>query len=77
MGDDADVYRRFAAIWANGAPVRTIHELSAALRAAGLEDRAVTDEWLRSLSEAWVYGESDEPFTDDRANRIYRRETGR
>lgn len=73
---DAGVYRRFAAIWANGAPVRTARELHAVLRAAGIDERQVSDEWMRSLSRAWVYGEVDDPFVDERANRIYRRELG-
>lgn len=70
----ADIYRRFASIWANGAPLRSPHELRAAVRGAGLSESEVTDEWLRSLSRAWVYGETEEPFEDERANRIYRRE---
>jgi hypothetical protein len=70
----ADVYRRFAAMWANGEPVRNAHELYAVVRAAGIDEGEVSDEWLRSLSREWVYGELDDPFVDERANRIYRRE---
>ena len=69
-----DVYRRFAGIWANSEPLRDAHELWAALRAAGVSEELVTDDWLRSLSPAWVYGRADEPFADERANRLYRRE---
>jgi hypothetical protein len=71
-----EVYQRFAAIWANGEPVRTEAELSAALRAAGIAPEQATDEWLRAFQRAWVYGESEEPFTDERTNRSYRRELG-
>lgn len=74
---DAEVYRRFAAIWANGQPVRSARELQALLRAAGIDEQSVSDEWIRSLPPAWVYGEMDEPFVDERANRMYRRELER
>jgi hypothetical protein len=70
----ADVYRRFAALWADSEPLRDAHELWAAMRAAGLSEEVVTDEWLRSLSSDWVYGRAEVPFTDERVNRIYRRE---
>jgi hypothetical protein len=29
---------------------------------------------MRALPRQWVYGELDDPFPDERANRIYRRE---
>lgn len=69
-----DVYRRFAAIWANSEPVRSARELSAMLRAAHKREDEITDEWIRSLPGSWVYGLSEEPFADERANRQYRRE---
>ncbi|MCZ7680596.1 MAG: hypothetical protein M5U28_18250 [Sandaracinaceae bacterium] len=69
-----DVYRRFAAIWANGEPVRSAREVGAMIRAAGKREADITDEWLRALPHAWVYGASDDPFPDERANRQYRRE---
>jgi len=72
----ADLYRRFAASWANGEPVRSARELHALVRAAGLDEDQVSDEWIRGLPRAWVYGEIDEPFVDERANRVYRRELG-
>lgn len=68
------MYRRFAAIWANGEPIRTERELAAMMRAAGKSAEDPSDEWLRSLPRAWVYGWSEEPFADERANRQYRRE---
>lgn len=80
MADDShyrDAYRRFSEMWANGKPVRPEHELEAAIRAAGLGDAPVTDDWLRSLHQDWVYGESDEPFSNPRENRSYRRELTR
>lgn len=72
----ADVYRRFAAIWANGEPVRNANELHALLRAGGLSEAEASDEWLRSLPRAWVYGEVEDPFVDEQSNRVYRRELG-
>lgn len=69
-----DAHRRFSAMWANSEPVRGEHELEAAIRAAGLADQPVPDDWLRSLRRDWVYGDSDEPFADQNANRSYRRE---
>lgn len=70
----ADVYRRFAGIWADSEPLRDAHELWAALRAAGVSEENVTDDWLRSLPAEWVYRHADVPFSDERVNRIYRRE---
>ncbi len=70
----ADVYRRFAAIWADSEPLRDAHALWAALRAAEISEDAVTDDWLRALSSEWVYGRAEVPFADERVNRIYRRE---
>lgn len=72
-----DAYRRFAAMWADGEPIRGEHELEAAIRAAGLGEGPIGDEWLRSLDRRWVYGHSDEPFESERANRSYRRELTR
>ncbi|HJL19495.1 MAG TPA: hypothetical protein RMH99_27785 [Sandaracinaceae bacterium LLY-WYZ-13_1] len=75
MSDEGqrDAYRRFASIWANGEAIRSEPELEAAIRAAGKDgDAPVTDEWLRSLRRAWVYGDSDDPFENERANRSYR-----
>lgn len=68
-----EIYARFARIWADGEPVREPRELFAAMLAANVAPPDVTDEWLRSLSRAWVYGDSDAPFNDERANRDYRR----
>lgn len=68
------VYARFARIWKNGHPVRSAAELGAAVRAAELEPEQVSDEWLRSLSRAWVYHDAEDPFDDERVNRAYRRE---
>lgn len=68
------VYRRFRAIYADGIPVRDPEELAAAVRASGARVEDVDDAWLRALRRAWVYGDADEPFEDDRANRNYRRE---
>lgn len=69
-----ELYRRFAAIWANSEPIRNARELSAMLRAAGKREDEITDEWIRALPRSWVYGETEEPFADERANRQYRRE---
>jgi hypothetical protein len=70
------VYRRFRALWADSEPLRSPRELAAAMRAAGIAPAQITDDWLRALSSAWVYGESDEPFADEGQNRSYRRELG-
>jgi hypothetical protein len=69
-----DAYRRFSSMWADSEPVRSERELEAAIRAAGLGEQPVPDDWLRSLRRDWVYGDSDEPFADQGANRVYRRE---
>ncbi len=69
-----ELYRRFAEIWADGEPIRSSRELAALLRAAGKREEDVDEAWLRALPRAWVYGWSDDPFADDRANRQYRRE---
>jgi hypothetical protein len=68
------LYRAFTQIWGNGHPIRAPAELEAAVRAQGLDDRTAGEQWLRSLSPAWVYHDSDEPFADEQANRAYRRE---
>jgi len=67
------VYRRFADRYANSVPIRQATEVDAAIRAADLDYDEVTDEWLASLSDGWVYREEDAPFSDDRRNRAYRR----
>lgn len=72
--DHRDAYGRFAAMWADGEPIRSEHELIAAIRAAGLEGQPIPDDWLRALDRRWVYGHSDEPFESERQNRSYRRE---
>ena len=64
----------FARLYANGAPIRSIDELDAAIRAAGLDYNAVGEDWLRSLSNEWVLLQSDSPFEDEKKNRAYRRE---
>jgi hypothetical protein len=73
MESAPDVYAQFARIWTDGEPIREPHELFAAMTAAGLTPDAVTEDWLRALSKQWVYGHSDAPFNDERANRDYRR----
>lgn len=67
------VYNHFAALFANSHPIRRPVDLAAAIQAAGLSVEEVTDEWLRSLDPAWVYGDSDVPFADEHRNREYRR----
>jgi hypothetical protein len=69
-----EVNDAFARIYANSHPIRSRDELDAAVRAAGLSYDDVTDEWLRSLDESWVFLQSDAPFDDESANRAYRRE---
>lgn len=68
-----DAYQRFAAMYANSVPIRGPSELRAAMEAGGIEPADVDEPWLRSLQRSWVYGESDEPFTDPQVNRVYRR----
>jgi hypothetical protein len=64
-------YLQFGRIYADSTPIRSEHELDAAILAAGLHPEDVTKQWLRSLRRPWVYGESDEPFVSDRLNRRY------
>jgi hypothetical protein len=64
-------YRQFGRIYADITPIRSEHELDAAILAAGLHPEDVTKKWLRSLRRPWVYGESDTPFVTDRLNRRY------
>lgn len=71
--DFGATYRRFAALYANSHAIRGISELEAAVRAAGLSAKDVSDAWLRSLDRDWVYRESPLPFPDEEANRRYRR----
>ncbi len=65
------LYASFAEIYADGIPIRRPVELVAAVRAAGLEPEAVTEDWLKALNEDWVYGQSILPFQDAVANRVY------
>ncbi|MDH3202496.1 MAG: hypothetical protein OEM15_16520 [Myxococcales bacterium] len=65
------LYASFAEVFANGTPIRRPIELVAAIRAAGIEPKAVTTEWLRTLNEDWVYGKAILPFQDAVANRLY------
>ena len=67
------VYRRFADMYANSHPIRQKTELDAAIRAADLGYGEVSEDWLGSLRDGWVYREEDAPFLDDRRNRAYRR----
>jgi hypothetical protein len=69
----ADVYQRFARMYADSTPIRGPRELDAAVRAAGIEYEDVTQEWLRELNYAWVYGDMGVPFTSDALNRKYMR----
>jgi len=67
------VHQRFSKLYADSQPVRGPSELAAAVEAAGLSPDRVTDAWLRSLSDDWVYGRSDSPFEDgELENRVYR-----
>lgn len=69
-----DLYARFAELWANSHPVRSAPELEAALRASAKSYDSADDAWLLSLSRAWVYHESEDPFENELDNRAYRRE---
>jgi hypothetical protein len=74
MVNDMDrLYASFARVWADGHPVRSEAELEAAARAAGVEPSTASDDWLRSLSRAWVYYEAEDPFDDEQVNRAYHR----
>jgi len=66
-----EVYRQFGRIYADSTPIRSEHELDAAILAAGMHEGDVTKQWLRSLRRPWVYGESETPFVSDRLNRRY------
>jgi len=65
------LYASFAEIYADGLPIRRPIELVAAIRAAGLDPETVTREWLKALSDDWVYGKSILPFQDAVTNRLY------
>lgn len=65
------LYASFAKIYGDGLPIRPPIELVAAIRAAGLDPETVTTEWLKTLSQDWVYGKSILPFQDAVANRLY------
>ena len=67
----ADVYLRFARMYADSTPIRGPRELDAAIRAAGLDYADVSSEWLRALNYAWVYGDSGAPFASELLNRRY------
>jgi hypothetical protein len=67
------VYTRFAAIWANGRPIRGDEELLAAMQADERDPDRVDEAWLRSLDPRWVHFDSEAPFKDEHANRVYRR----
>lgn len=76
MTDSSDVqelYASFARIYGDGKPLRGVFELIAAIHAADLEPDDVTEDWLRTLNEDWVYGEALFPFQDSAANRLYQR----
>jgi hypothetical protein len=65
------LYASFAEIYADGKPLRRLIELVTAVRAAGLDPETVTADWLKTLNEDWVYGESILPFQDTARNRLY------
>ncbi len=65
------LYASFAQIYADGKPIRQPMDLVAAVQAAGLDPTIVTEDWLRTLNEEWVYGESIFPFQDAVTNRLY------
>jgi hypothetical protein len=69
-----DIYARFAELYANSEPIRSKAELDAAIVASSRDYGEVDDDWLRSLDSTWVYQRAEEPFSDERANRAYRRE---
>ena len=68
-----ELYASFARVYGDGKPIRGILELVAAIHAAGLEPENVTEDWLKTLNDDWVYGESLMPFQDSVANRLYQR----
>lgn len=68
---NAAPYRDFARVFADSTPIRSERELAAAIAAAGLRDEQVTRSWLASLRPAWVYGNSESPFSNEALNRRY------
>lgn len=68
----SEAYQRFRSMYADSLPMRGAVAFQLALHAAGLRPSEVTDEWLRALRDDWVYGSSDEPFTEEHLNRAYR-----
>jgi len=69
----ASAYQHFLHKYADSDPVRDSKDFEAAVRAARIPLDDLSEEWIESLDNAWVYGRSDRPFDDDRANREYRR----
>jgi hypothetical protein len=59
-------------MYANSHPVRTKFSFESAVQAAGLDFDDVTDDWLRSLDDGWVYGLNESPFASEETNRHYR-----
>jgi hypothetical protein len=70
--DLSDIYLEFETIYANSRMIRSPEELDAAIRAAEASYEDVNEDWLRALDRAWVYGDTDVPFADDRSNQRYR-----
>jgi len=68
-----ELYASFARVYGDGKPIRGLLELVAAIHAAGLDPKNVTEDWLKALNDDWVYGESLMPFQDTTANRLYQR----
>ena len=66
------LYASFASIYADGVPIRRPFELIAAVQAAGQDPETVTNAWLKTLDEDWVYGKAMLPFRDSGANQLYR-----
>lgn len=66
------LYASFAKIYADGLPIRRPFELVAAVQAAGQDAETVTDAWLKTLNEDWVYGRAMVPFREPGANQLYR-----
>jgi hypothetical protein len=73
MNGPEELYASFARVYGDGKPIRGLLELVAAIHAAGLDPKDVTEDWLKALNDDWVYGESIVPFQDPAANRLYQR----
>jgi hypothetical protein len=67
-----EIYRQFEKLFSNSRMIRSPEELEAAIRAADMDYEEITLDWLRGLDKAWVYGDVEAPFSDDRTNRKYR-----